>query len=222
MRPVLGIIGIAILAIIISVIVVPPGKKDLTSNVQEREDLKRKDSYQPTADTKKGKEGLPMADLFDPPLEGTIKATITVQGRGDIGIELYPKAAPQTVSHIVELINGRFYDGIKVHRVEPGFVVQAGDPETKAKGVDAPGIGSHGSGKNVPFEKNKLGNVTGSIAMALSAPASATGDSQWFINLTNNHPLDEKYCVFGMVKSGLDKVALIKKGDVIEKIVVLK
>lgn len=220
MRAVMAVIGIALLAIILSVIVAP--RKDLTPNIQEREEAKRKDSYVPKGAAPTGPATIPAPDKFEPPLEGAINATISVKDRGDIGIQLYPKAAPKTVARMVELFNIKFYDGIKIHRVEPGFVVQAGDPETKTQGVDAPGIGSHGSGKTIPFEKNDLQNVVGSISMALSAPASDTADSQWFINLTNNHGLDKQYCVFGKVTSGLDKVALIKKGDIIDKITVGK
>jgi cyclophilin family peptidyl-prolyl cis-trans isomerase len=223
MRPVLAVIGIAVVAIIISALVAPPGKKDLTPSVQERDDKRRQDPTPTNAGTPAaGAAVLPAPDPFNPPAEGAINAIITVKGRGDIGVQLYPKAAPKTVARIVELFNSKFYDGIKIHRVETGFVVQAGDPETRTQGVDAPGIGSHGSGQTIPFEKNTLQNVTGSMSMALSQAASDTGDSQWFINLSNNHALDNQYCVFGKVTSGLDKVGQIKKGDTIEKIVVVK
>ena len=89
------------------------------------------------------------------------------------------KAAPKTVQHVVSLIRTKFYDGIKVHRVEAGFVVQMGDPKTKTGGVDAPGVGSGGSGQNVPFEQNSLTNVAGTVAMALSeiSPHDSTSAS---------------------------------------------
>src|SRR5258706_5681706 len=99
MRPILAIIGIAVVAIIISALVAPPGKKDLTSNVQERDEKRRQEptSTKPGAPVA-GTAGLPTAEPFEPPMEGAVNAVITVQGRGDIVIQLYPKAAPKTVA----------------------------------------------------------------------------------------------------------------------------
>jgi cyclophilin family peptidyl-prolyl cis-trans isomerase len=153
-----------------------------------------------------------------------VKVELSVEGRGQVMLDLYPTEAPKTVDHIVNLCKSKFYDGILVHRVEPGFVVQAGDPQTKrlkpselASMSDARKaelrIGAGGSGKTIPFEKNSLTHVPGTIAMALSAPRSATGDSQWFINLESNHQLDGDYCVFGKVTKGMDVVRKIRVGD---------
>lgn len=142
-----------------------------------------------------------------------ISTQLVIESRGTISIDLYPQSAPKTVAHMVDLLKKKFYDGILVHRVVPGFVVQAGDPGTKKGGINAPGIGSGGSGQNVPFESNSLTNDPGTMAMALSAPRSATGDSQWFINLEPNHQLDGDYCVFGKVTKGMDVVRRVKAGD---------
>lgn len=79
-------------------------------------------------------------------------------------------------------------------------------------------MGSGGSGKNIPFEANQLTHKAGTIAMALSAPHSATGDSQWFINTVDNDRLNGDYCVFGKVTKGMDVVLKIQKGDKIVSI----
>lgn len=146
-----------------------------------------------------------------------------VAGRGKVRIELYTKDAPKTVDHFLKLCKSKFYDGILVHRVVPNFVVQAGDPLTKKVGVNDPTIGSHGSGQNgksidIPFETNDKTHEVGTIAMALTQPRSATGDSQWFINLVPNHRLDGDYCVFGKVTKGMDVVQKLQKGDKIVSI----
>jgi cyclophilin family peptidyl-prolyl cis-trans isomerase len=150
------------------------------------------------------------------------KLEMTVADRGKVTLELYAKEAPKTTAHIVDLCRKKFYDGILIHRVEPGFVVQAGDPKTRTEGIDGPMIGSGGSGRNIPFEVNSRTHETGSLGMALSAPRSATGDSQWFINLGPNHQLDGDYCVFGKVTKGMALVKQIKRGDKIVSIRVLK
>ncbi len=144
---------------------------------------------------------------------------LTVAERGKITIELFKKDAPKTVAHMLDLFKKKFYDGILIHRVDAGFVVQAGDPQTKTKGISGPEIGTGGSGKNIPFETNDKTHEEGTMAMALSGPRSATGDSQWFINLSPNHMLDGDYCVFGKVTKGMDVVKKIAKGD---KIVSMK
>lgn len=162
----------------------------------------------------------------------TVKVKMVVEGRGDVMLELFSKEAPKTVAHLVALIKSKFYDGILVHRVEPGFVVQAGDPKTKTLKPQEMAtlspqrraelrIGSGGSGKNIPFETNNKTHEKGTLGMALSQPRSATGDSQWFINLNPNHPLDGDYCVFGRVVSGMDVVGKIRVGDRIKSMSVL-
>jgi cyclophilin family peptidyl-prolyl cis-trans isomerase len=147
---------------------------------------------------------------------------LVVANRGTITIELFQKDAPKTVAHILDLVKRKFYDGILIHRVEPNFVVQAGDPQTKTRGVDASGIGTGGSGKNIPFETNNRTHEAGTLGMALSAPRSATGDSQWFINLSNNNFLDGNYCVFGKVTKGMDVVRKIERGDKIVRMSIVK
>lgn len=153
---------------------------------------------------------------------GNPKLEMTIASRGTVTLELFAKDAPKTTAHIVDLCRKKFYDGILIHRLEPGFVVQAGDPKTKTDGIDGPMIGSGGSGKNIPFEVNSRTHETGSLGMALSAPRSATGDSQWFINLGPNHQLDGDYCVFGKVSKGMNVVKQIKRGDKIVSIRIVK
>ena len=162
-----------------------------------------------------------MALLFAPHAAAAKNPSVvmTVAGRGKITIELYPSKAPKTVAHFRSLVKRKFYDGILIHRVEPDFVVQAGDPQTKTLGVNAPAIGSGGSGKNIPFEENDLKHLPGTVAMALSAPHSATGDSQWFINLKRTAFLDVDYCVFAKVTKGMDVVKKLRIGDKIASIV---
>jgi len=155
-----------------------------------------------------------------------------IAGRGTVTIELYSKEAPKTVDHFLTLVRKKFYDGILVHRVVPGFVVQAGDPATRKytpaqlaamsdEELAQAGIGGGGSGHNIPFEVNKLTHETGTLGIALTAPRSATGDSQWFINLGPNHRLDGDYCVFGKVIKGMDVVTRIRKGDKIVSMTIL-
>ena len=213
MRAVLIVLGIAIFGIVISLLVSKP--KDLTPLPQEREQ-QRRDAMNATASAP-----LPTAEPpFTPPKEGAVQTVLSVEGKGDIVIEMYPKAAPKTVGQITNLIKSGFYNGIKVHRVEPGFVVQAGDPQTKTMALDAPEIGKGGSGKSLPFERNDLKNVKGSLSMALSPNDKESGDSQFYINLNYNKHLDGDYCVFGKVIQGMDVAEKVQRGDTIKSFAV--
>src|SRR3954469_25556028 len=51
--------------------------------------------------------------------------------KGTFEFETYPNEAPKTVAHILELVNKRFYNGQRAHRVVPGFVMQFGDQQTR-------------------------------------------------------------------------------------------
>jgi cyclophilin family peptidyl-prolyl cis-trans isomerase len=154
---------------------------------------------------------------------------MTIENRGKITIELYAKEAPKTVAHFQGLANKKFYNGIRFHRVIPGFMDQTGDPSSKKfkqsdlagkteDEVARLGLGVGGSGKNIPFEANKRTHEPGTLSMALNAPRSDTGDSQFFINTVPNHRLDGDYCVFGKVVKGMDVVNKIKQGDKIVSI----
>lgn len=125
----------------------------------------------------------------------TKKYLATIQTpRGDIVVELDPSAAPQTVNNFIYLANNGFYDGLTFHRVEPGFVIQGGDPA---------GNGTGGPGYGLPPEI-KLKHVDGAIAMARrSGPAASTpsSGSQFYITLGAQPNLDDQYTVFGHVVS---------------------
>jgi cyclophilin family peptidyl-prolyl cis-trans isomerase len=72
--------------------------------------------------------------------------------------------------------------------------------------------------QSIPYEINKLTHEVGTLGVALKAPNTDTGSSQFFINLAANHTLDGRYCVFGKVARGMDVVNKIQVGDIIERI----
>jgi len=119
---------------------------------------------------------------------------------GDIKVELFAKDAPVTVNNFVFLARDHFYDGVTFHRVIPGFVAQAGDPQ---------GTGRGGPGYTIKDEVNSNKFLDGTLGMAkTSAPNS--GGSQWFIDYAPQPSLDGGYTAFGQIVSGrdvLDKIA---------------
>ena len=138
-------------------------------------------------------------------------ATISTS-KGDIVAMLYADKAPMTVNNFVFLARDGFYDGLIFHRVEPGFVIQGGDPL---------GTGGGGPGYTVPAEIG-LPHTEGALAMARQSdavnPERASSGSQFYITLAPTPQLDGAYTVFGQVIEGMDVVLSIEIGDVIESI----
>jgi cyclophilin family peptidyl-prolyl cis-trans isomerase len=135
---------------------------------------------------------------------GLSKAIVVLStDRGVIKFRFYPKHAPNTVARLIELISQGFYNGLTFHRVEPGFVVQGGDPK---------GSGTGGSGKKLKAEFNNRKHVAGTLSMARTADPDSS-DSQFFICLGPFPHLDAQYTTFGMVVEGLDVAKAIQKGD---------
>ncbi|HUE18184.1 MAG TPA: peptidylprolyl isomerase [Stellaceae bacterium] len=122
--------------------------------------------------------------------------------KGRVIIELRPDLAPKTVAQIKALTRRGFYDGIKFHRVIPGFMAQTGDPT---------GTGTGGSGKSVPAEFSQAHFIRGSVGMA-RAQSPDSGDSQFFICFAPSSFLDGKYTLFGQVTSGMEFIDAIKPG----------
>ncbi|MCC7493683.1 MAG: peptidylprolyl isomerase [Fimbriimonadaceae bacterium] len=133
--------------------------------------------------------------------------------RGIIYLELYPDVAPKHTKNMLKLCSTKFYDGIFIHRVEPGFVVQLGDPLTRNKGPQVPNVGSGGPGWKVPAEFNKKQHLRGSLSMARSDDPNS-GGSQFFICLDRQERLDGQYTVFGKILGdGMDIVDQMQIGD---------
>ena len=140
------------------------------------------------------------------------KIVVNMANGKSFTMQLDAKNTPKTSEGIAALVKKGFYDGQRVHRVEPGFVVQWGDPISK-EGVDDPRVGSGGTGKNLPFEAGKLSFDKGVLGMA-STGAGVGGDCQMFVVTGDNAQfLDGKYSAFGKVVSGMDVVMKIAKGD---------
>src|SRR5438094_4073658 len=70
---------------------------------------------------------------------------------GTIEVELYHSLNPKTVENFVNLANSGFYNNLVWHRINAGFVIQTGDPNTKNGGGDRTTWGKGGS-QSVPFE----------------------------------------------------------------------
>jgi cyclophilin family peptidyl-prolyl cis-trans isomerase len=137
--------------------------------------------------------------------------------KGTFEIETYPAEAPKTVAHIVGLVNKRFYNGQRVHRVVPNFVIQLGDPQSRdMTKKEAWGTGGSGTQIGVAEFSKTLKHAPGMVSMA-HAGDPTKADSQFFVVIGPASHLDRKHQIFGKVISGMDVVRKIAVGDRIVK-----
>lgn len=143
--------------------------------------------------------------------------------KGTFEFETYPGEAPLTVAHVVALVKDGFYDGQRIHRVVPGFVVQWGDPRSRDLSQD----GSWGSGAEASSgspigaaETSKLRTHTKG-AVGIAHPGNPIlADSQIYITLQDRPDLDREYTVFGHIVRGDEVLATLERGDAIRKMYV--
>lgn len=134
-------------------------------------------------------------------------------GKGDITLELDGAAAPIAVANFLNLVEAGFYTGMPFHRVEPGFVIQAGDPAL---------VGRPPVGYTITDERSPIKHLRGTIAMARlyqggrMIPNSAS--TQFYITLADTPHLDEMgFTAFGRVIAGADVPGKILAGDKIRE-----
>ena len=141
--------------------------------------------------------------------------------KGSITIELFEDNAPITAGNFIDLVERGFYDGLKFHRHEPGFVIQGGDPRGNGTGgfIDP----QTGRERRIKLEVSpdlEHGSA-GAVAMARSQdPNSAS--SQFYITLGPAAFLDMNYAVFGRVVDGMDAVKQLRAGDVMTSVTLVK
>lgn len=123
--------------------------------------------------------------------------------QGTMVIELFENEAPNTVANFVSLVEKKFYDGLKFHRVIEGFMAQGGDPT---------GTGGGGPGYAIECEcyaKNHRNHFRGTLSMAHAG--KNTGGSQFFLCFGPTEHLNGKHTAFGRVIEGMDVLDKIKR-----------
>lgn len=137
------------------------------------------------------------------------KGVIIQTDKGNIGFGIYPEATMAASNFLILASNG-FYDGLTFHRVDPGFVIQGGDPLGNGRG---------GPGYTFGDEPVHRSYVKGTVAMANAGPN--TNGSQFFIMLSDHPEMPPKYTIFGQVVMGLDVIEKIQVGDVMRKVLIV-
>ena len=148
----------------------------------------------------------PPASGATSPGAGPVVVVETVKGTFEF--ETYPNEAPRTVARILELVKKRFYNGLRVHRVVPNFVVQ---------GLDPRGDGWGTGGRRLPDEFSREPYLAGAVGMPNAGEPNTGGCQLFFTHVPTPH-LDGHYTWFGRVVAGLDVVQRLEIGDRVERV----
>ena len=142
-----------------------------------------------------------------PTVNTTDEVAVIKTSEGDMVVEFWKDAAPQTIENFKKLARSGFYNGTIFHRIVKGFMIQGGDPNTKDLSKER-SYGEGGPGYKIKAEFNDHSHDRGVISMARTADPDSAG-SQFFICLAPVPRLDHQYTTFGK---------LIKGDDVLDKI----
>ncbi len=140
--------------------------------------------------------------------------------KGEIWVRLYPEETPNTVANFVHLAESGFYNGLKFHRVIPGFMAQGGCPNSAEGASGMAGTGGPGWAIECETDKNTHQHVKGTLSMAHAG--RDTGGSQFFICFVPCPHLDGVHTVFGGIEqddqASMNVLDSIRQEDDIEKI----
>jgi peptidyl-prolyl cis-trans isomerase B (cyclophilin B) len=141
------------------------------------------------------------------PMNSSNEVAVIKTSEGDMVVQFWTDAAPNTIENFKKLARQGFYDGTIFHRIIKEFMIQGGDPNSKDPAKED-SYGEGGPDHNIKAEFNDHLHERGVISMARGADPDSAG-SQFFICLAAVHRLDHQYTTFGK---------LIKGEDVLEKI----
>lgn len=153
-------------------------------------------SREPACPVIDGSSPRTMAFSNPPPVCIDDRATYTAvmeTSEGTIKIELDNKGTPKTVNNFVFLSRYHFYDGLTIHRVVPGFIMQGGDPLANSNG--GPGY------KFADELPRKDGYDIGAVAMANSG-VNSNGSQFFVVTGSTGKALNGTYSTFGKVAKG--------------------
>ena len=143
-----------------------------------------------------------------------------ITNKGTMKVSFYEADAPGTVANFIKLAKSGFYDGLKWHRVLPGFVIQGGCPNTREGATGIPGTG--GPGYKIPCELNGGNQFHDKGVLSMAHAGRNTGGSQFFVVLSRDQTahLDRNHTCFGKLTDGFEVLDAIRQGDSIDKIII--
>lgn len=135
---------------------------------------------------------------------------------GPLNLELFCGQVPKTCENFMKHCVNGYFTGTKFHRSIRNFMIQGGDPTSKA------GVASGRGGTSIwdtKFEDEFTPGLShtgrGVLSMANSGPNS--NGSQFFITFRSCKHLDGKHTIFGKLVGGLETLTEIERIEVDNK-----
>ena len=141
------------------------------------------------------------------PMNASNEVAVIKTSEGEMVVEFWKDAAPNTIENFKKLARSGFFDGTTFHRIVKGFMIQGGDPNTKNPAKEN-SYGTGGPGYKIKAEFNDHSHDRGVVSMARETDPDSAG-SQFFICLGNVRRLDHQYTTFGKVIKGDDVLGKI-------------
>lgn len=127
-----------------------------------------------------------------------------VTNYGNIEIKFFAEKSPLHCFNFIVRAECGYYNNTQFHRVIPGFMIQAGDPNSRDS--DPYNDGQGGPLVNIPHEFNETDHQPGILSMARVSDPTLGAGSQFFIMHGSASHLNGQYTAFGEVISGMDVV----------------
>jgi peptidyl-prolyl cis-trans isomerase A (cyclophilin A) len=123
---------------------------------------------------------------------------------GDFVVSVHRTWAPLGADRFYNLVKNKFYDGNKIFRVVPGFVVQFGISPY-------PAVSKAWEDARIDDDTITQHNQRGAVTFAGAGPNTRT--TQIFINLGDNTRLDsDQFAPFAAVTEGMDVIEQLYSG----------
>ncbi len=151
-----------------------------------------------------------------------LRSAVIETSRGSLYFELLPEEAPWHVANFKYLADKGFYQGLRFHLYQPGYLIQGGDPQ---------GSGFGGPGYSLPPEFSTRNHRFGTLGMArkpdaynrkkqLVNPERRSSGSQFHILLDEAPHMDGRYTVFGKLVGGSETLNRLRAADTIKRVTV--
>src|SRR5437879_13288691 len=71
------------------------------------------------------------------PMNASNEVAVIKTNEGEMVVQFWTDAAPNTIENFKKLARSGFYDGTIFHRIVKGFMIQGGDPNSKDPGKES-------------------------------------------------------------------------------------
>lgn len=169
--------------------------------------------------------------------EGALFATLHTTS-GDIVVELFESKSPKTVANFVGLATGAkawrhpksgeeqkarsLYEGTTFHRLIENFMIQGGDPYSRAADGELSSVGTGGPGYAFENESDPSMKFDRPGVVAMANSGRDTNGSQFFITEVATPHLDGGYTIFGTVVKGFERVPKIARTPTSQPVTIQK